>query len=98
MVERMLCLICWREIVSGGSRLGVATTGRREGVHRAGASNRGRRDELTGIVVGHHGLARLQAELEVGQPLLVLLPCAVDASLLAGVELSVAHPTVVLES
>ena len=97
VVERMLCLICWREIVSRRGRLGIATTGWREGVHRSAPAHRSRRDELTGKVVGD-GLAGLQAELEVGQPLLVFLPCTVNASLLARVELSVADPAVVLES
>ena len=97
VVERMLCLICWWEVVSWRGGLGISTAGWREGVHGAAASHRSRRDELTGVVVGD-GLAGLQAELEVGQPLLVLLPCTVNASLLAGVELSVADPAVVLES
>ena len=97
VVERMLGLICWREIVSRRGGLGIATAGRREGVHWTTPTHRGRRHELTGKVVGD-GLAGLQAELEVGQPLLVFLPCTVNASLLAGVELSVADPAVVLES
>ena len=100
VVERVLSLICGGEVVSRGGPEGwlrVGAAGRREGVDRAAPAHRTCRHELTGKVVGH-GLAGLQAELEVGQPLLVLLPCTVNASLLAGVELSVAHPAVVLES
>ena len=101
VVERVLSLICWGEVVGQGRGglgvLGVPTTGGREGVHWPAGAHRSCRHELTGEVAGD-GLAGLQAELEVGQPLLVLLPCTVNASLLAGVELSVADPAVVLES
>ena len=44
------------------------------------------------------GLASLEAELQVGQPLLVLLARHVYPGLLAGVELSVADPAEVLQS
>ena len=42
-------------------------------------------------------LTGLQAELEISQALLVLLPGDVDPGLLAGVELGVADPAVVLQ-
>ena len=54
-------------------------------------------DELPSKVVVD-SLAGLEAELQVGKPLLVLLPSDVNASLLAGVELSIADPAVVLQS
>ena len=49
------------------------------------------------VAAGHGLAAALEAELEVGQPLLVLLAGHVDARLLAGVELGVADPAVVLQ-
>ena len=53
-------------------------------------------DILARVAVGH-SLTCLQAELEISQALLVLLPGDVDPGLLAGVELGVADPAVVLQ-
>ena len=101
VVERSL--ISPREVVSRGRGLGrVSSAGRRVGVHcRYRGLHRPTAvvvvDELPGKVVVD-SLAGLEAELQVGEPLLVLLAGDVNACLLAGVELSVADPAVVLES
>jgi len=100
VIQRVLSLICLGEVVSGACRLGIPATGRRVGVHCRYCCLDWPAvvvvHELTSIVVVD-GLAGLQAKLEVSQPLLVLLPRDMNASLLAGVELGIADPAVVLQ-
>ena len=95
------------EVVScRGRGVGRAAAGRGIGVHSGEARGHGGRPghELTqrlldgvGVAAAGHRLAGLQTELEVGQPLLVLLSRHVYPGLLAGVELGVADPAVVLQ-
>jgi len=101
----LVCGHVGREVVCGALGIGLARG--RVGVHRGegrghhgGDLDLGRVGDTPHIlarVVAGHGLARLQAELEISQALLVLLPGDVDPGLLAGVELRVADPAVVLQ-